>query len=84
MFIVTFTACNNDTYESSEMTLRHCINSKKEQDELNEDELQYDMFFKKLPSRKQIKEMVKSAYDGVWEPDLKSIRAFQVIEIDIE
>jgi len=81
MYIVTYAATNNDTYESQQCVLRRCINSKKEQEELNPEELEYDMMFEKLPTVRTIRKWVRDTYDGVWEPDMKSIKAYSVKEV---
>jgi hypothetical protein len=75
MYIITFVATNNDTYESMELALSP---SKKDSEG---DAFVVDMFFENLPTKAQIEKMVSDTYDGVWEPDLSTIRVFKVQEI---
>jgi hypothetical protein len=81
MYIITYVAVSNDTYESRQFVLQKCINSKAEQEELNSEDLEYEMMLETLPTQRTAKRWVKDTYDGVWEPDLKSVKVYKVEEV---
>ena len=67
--LVTFNACNNDTYQDVVQTILFyelpVINDKRF--------FKYDI--------KEIEKMVKDTYDGVWEPDIKTIEVFDLNKV---
>ena len=75
MFIITYIAINNDTYEEAEFTLRYCINPD------NMDNSIPEVIFPELPEN--IKEEVEFTYDGVWQPQLDTIKVYEVKEVKI-
>jgi hypothetical protein len=72
MFIITYRAVNNDTYEDCPFTLQFQIDPENEESE-------HDIFFEKLPDN--IKEAVEFTYDGVWLPQLDTIQVFNLQEV---
>ena len=80
MFIIAFSATNNDTYATNEMILKQNPIEDTEYPDIDD----YEMIFDELPSKEKIEEMVKNTYDGVWEPIIDSIRVFKVEEIELK
>jgi hypothetical protein len=77
MFIITYIATNNDTYKSREFTLQHPVLKDGEGfDEDFAEDYEYTAYWEKKP--KNVKKLVENTYDGVWEPDLKSIKVAEV------
>jgi len=72
MYIITYRAINNDTYEEAPFTLEYPINP-------DNKESMNDIVFKELP--KNIKEIVESTYDGVWQPQFDTITVYKVKKI---
>ena len=71
MFLITFEADNNDTFETKEHILYDC-------EDYGEGPEDCSMFWEKVP--KDVKKRVKDTYDGVWVPDIKTIKIRQVKE----
>jgi len=72
MFIITYIAINNDTYENDVFTLHY----KSDPD----DEGPSCIFFKELPD--DIKQVVEFTYDGVWLPQLDTIEVHKVEKVE--
>ena len=72
MYIITYAAINNNTYEKSMFTLYHPI------DPYDEKAAQ-SFFFYRVPD--DIKKVVESTYDGVWDPQLETIEIYKVEKV---
>jgi hypothetical protein len=84
MYIISCIASNNDTYQNKEFFCSRCTNTPEEKENLNPEELTYESVFKELPTQKEIIKLVKGCYDGVWVPDLDTIRVYKIEEIKME
>ena len=73
MYIITYIAINNDTYENAPFTLHFNIDPDNEESE-------QDIIFKELPDN--IKEAVEFTYDGVWQPQLDTIRVYKLEKVE--
>jgi hypothetical protein len=72
MYIITFQAINNDTYENAPFVLERKLDP-------DSDESERVVTFETLPLN--IKEEVEFTYDGVWLPQLDTIQVFKVEEV---
>ena len=72
MFVITYQAVNNDTYEDNIFIL-HC------NPDPNNEESKASMFFDSLPEK--MEEAVEATYDGVWVPQTDSIKVFVIKEV---
>lgn len=82
MYIITFVAVNNDTYEDSTFFLQCPILEDGEQfDEECSEEYEYEKLWKEIPS--DCRERVEESYDGVWEPQLDSIEVYDVTKVEV-
>lgn len=77
MFMITYRATNKNTYEMKEIVLRQLVSKQKH--EVLEEVLKYETLFKELPQ--DIKNDVIKTDDGVWVPNVDTIRIFKVEEI---
>ncbi len=78
MFLITYLAMNDDEcegYESRQFALKYPSNPD------DAPQAEYRVLFKELPEN--IREAVENTYDGVWEPNLDTIKVYKVEKIEV-
>lgn len=73
MYIISYQAVNNDTYENAPFVLNFPIDPESLESEM-------DIVFKELPDN--IREAVEFTYDGVWQPQLDTIEVYKLEKIE--
>ena len=73
MYIITYQAINNDTYENAPFTIQVDLDPDNEESEK-------DIILKELPDN--IKEVVEFTYDGVWQPQLDTIEVYELKKVE--